>query len=273
MSLSVASSYIFSRNNIHVSGQGDRTLVFVHGFGCDQSMWRYVAPAFEADYKVVVFDLVGSGQSDLSAFDRERYSSLEGYAQDILEVVEALALKDVIVIGHSVSGILGAIAAIRQPEMFNKLIMVGPSPCYINHPPDYIGGFDRADIDEMLDLMDKNYMGWASFLAPMAMQNAENPGLSQELENSFCSTDPITARTFAKATFYSDYRALLPKVTVPCLIMQCSDDAIAPDEVGDYMHRHLSNSSFVKMSATGHCPHVSHPQETTEIIRRYLSTV
>lgn len=261
---------ISKRNNVRVSGQGDRTLLFVHGFGCDQSMWRFVTPAFESDYQTVVFDLVGSGQSDLSAFDAKRYSQLEGYAQDILEVIESLGLEDVMLVGHSVSGLLGAIAAIRQAEKFSHLIMVAPSPCYLNYPPDYMGGFERADIDEMLDLMDKNYMAWASFLAPIIMQNGDQPELSQELEESFCSTDPVTAKAFAKATFYSDRRADLPKIKTPCLVMQCSDDAIAPDAVGDYMHQHLANSTLVKLSATGHCPHLSHPSETIAAIRHYL---
>lgn len=261
---------IETRNNLKCSGQGDRTLVFVHGFGCDQSMWRFVAPAFESSYKVVLFDLVGSGRSDRTAFDLKRYGTLEGYAQDILDVAEVLDLTDAILIGHSVSAMLGILAAIREPRRFSHLILVAPSPRYINDPPDYYGGFDRADIDEMLDLMDKNYMGWASFLAPVVMQNPEHPELAQELETSFCSTDPITARTFAQATFYADNRQDLPKVPVPCLILQCAEDAIAPCEVGAYMHDHLPDSTVVYLKATGHCPHLSHPEEIITVIRQYL---
>lgn len=261
---------IETRNNLKCSGQGDRTLVFVHGFGCDQSMWRFVAPAFESSYKVVLFDLVGSGRSDRTAFDLKRYGTLEGYAQDILDVAEVLDLTDAILIGHSVSAMLGILAAIREPRRFSHLILVAPSPRYINDPPDYYGGFDRADIDEMLDLMDKNYMGWASFLAPVIMQNPEHPELTQELETSFCSTDPITARTFAKATFYADNRQDLPKVPVPCLILQCAEDAIAPCEVGAYMHDQLPDSTVVYLKATGHCPHLSHPEEIITVIRQYL---
>jgi sigma-B regulation protein RsbQ len=259
------------RNHVTLSGTGDRALVFVHGFGCDQSMWRFVAPAFASTYKIVCFDLVGSGQSDRSAFNLKRYGRLEGYAQDILEIVEDLDLSDAILVGHSVSAMLGILAAIRAPHRFSHLILVAPSPRYINDLPDYFGGFDRADIDEMLDLMDKNYMGWASFLAPVVMQNPESPELAQELEASFCSTDPITARTFARATFYADNRQDLSRVPVPCLILQCAEDAIAPRAVGEYMHQHLPQSTLVHLDATGHCPHLSHPQETLAVIRNYLA--
>ena len=243
--------------------------MFVHGLGCDQRMWRYVAPSFEADFTVILMDLPGCGQSDILAFDPERHSKLEGYAQDILEVIEALNLQDVIFVGHSVSGMLGAIASIRQPQRFSKLIMVAPSPCYLNHPPDYLGGFDRADIEELLDLMDKNYMGWASFLAPLAMGNSESPELVQELENSFCSTDPITAKALAKATFYADCRSLLPDIVTPCLVLQCTEDALVPEAVGEYLHQQIPNSSYIKLTATGHCPHLSHPIETAAFIRSY----
>ncbi len=259
------------RNNVRISGQGDRAVMFVHGLGCDQRMWRHVAPAFEVDFKVILMDLVGCGQSDLSAFDANRYSNLEGYAQDILDVIESLDLQDTIFVGHSVSSMLGAIASIRQPERFNKLIMVAPSPCYLNHPPDYLGGFDREDIEELLDLMDKNYMGWASFLAPLAMGNSESPELAQELESSFCSTDPITAKAFAKATFYSDCRSLLPEIVTPCLVLQCTEDALVPEPVGEYLHHHIPKSSYIKLTATGHCPHLSHPVETAAFIRSYIS--
>jgi sigma-B regulation protein RsbQ len=259
------------RNNVRISGQGDRTVMFVHGLGCDQRMWRHVAPTFEADFQVILMDLPGCGQSDLSAFDIDRYSNLEGYAQDILEVIEALDLQDVIFVGHSVSSMLGAIASIRQPERFSKLIMVAPSPCYLNYPADYLGGFDREDIEELLDLMDKNYMGWASFLAPLAMGNSQSPELAKELENSFCSTDPITAKAFAKATFYSDCRSFLPEIVTPCLILQCSEDALVPESVGEYLHYHIPKSSYIKLTATGHCPHLSHPVETAALIRSYIS--
>ena len=261
---------IQSRNNVQITGRGDRTILFVHGFGCNSSMWRYVAPSFAADYRVITFDLVGSGNSDTSAFDLTRYSTLQGYAQDILEVAEALELEGAILVGHSVSAMLGAIASSEQPDRFSHLIMVAPSPRYINDPPEYFGGFERVDLDEMFDLMDKNYMGWANFLAPLAIGTQNSPELTQELEASFCSTDPITARTFAKATFYSDQRSTLPRVPIPCLVLQCSDDSIAPLEVGDYVHQNLPHSTLQRLSATGHCPHLSNPEETIEAIRNYL---
>ncbi|MDF1738615.1 MAG: alpha/beta hydrolase [Verrucomicrobiales bacterium] len=263
---------ISKRNNVTVFGKGSRAFVFAHGFGCDQHMWRYLTPAFEDDYRIILFDYVGAGKSDISAYDSERYSTLEGYAQDVLEVLRELDLKDVIFAGHSVSSIIGALAWLEEPERFSHLIMVAPSPCYLNQLPDYVGGFERADIDGLLDLMDKNFLGWAGFLAPMVMQNSDKPELTGELEESFCSTDPVAAGEFAKATFLSDYRHVLPEVSVPSLILQCSDDVIAPVGVGDYMHERLPCSELRRMKATGHCPHVSHPDETINLIRDYLSS-
>ena len=236
-------------------------------------MWRYLTPAFEDDYRIVLFDYVGAGKSDLSAYDPERYATLEGYSQDVVEILRELDLKDVILVGHSVSSIIGALASLEEPDRVSELVMVAPSPCYLNQQPDYIGGFEKDDIDGLLDLMDKNYLGWASFLAPMVMQNPDEPEHTAELEESFCSTDPVTARDFAKATFLSDYRHILPKVHVPSLILQCSEDVIAPLEVGDYMKQNMPVSELRRMAATGHCPHVSHPKETIELIRDYLSPV
>jgi sigma-B regulation protein RsbQ len=245
--------------------------MFAHGFGCDQNMWRFMTPAFEDDYRIVVFDYVGSGRSDLREYSAERYGNLEGYAQDVLDICEELNLMNVIFVGHSVSCVIGMLACIREPERFERLILIGPSPCYINDAPDYIGGFERADIEGLLDVMEKNYIGWASFLAPVVMKNSEQPELSRELEESFCSTDPKIARRFAEATFFSDNRNDLPKVRRPSLIMQCSDDALAPLEVGDYLHRYLPESTLRVMKATGHCPHMSHPEETVGIIKEYLA--
>jgi sigma-B regulation protein RsbQ len=246
-------------------------MLFAHGFGCDQNMWRFVTPAFEEDYRIILFDYVGSGKSDLRAYSAERYGNLDGYAQDVLDICAALELTRVVYVGHSVSGVTGMLASIREPERFERLVLVGPSPCYINDPPAYVGGFERADITGLLDVMEKNYIGWASFLAPVVMKNQERPELARELEESFCSTDPKIARRFAEATFFSDNRSDLPKVTVPSLIMQCSEDAIAPLDVGDYLHRHLPRSTLRVMEATGHCPHMSHPDETIRIIKEYLS--
>jgi sigma-B regulation protein RsbQ len=263
------SSDIRVRNNVRVSGRGTQPMLFVHGFGCDQNMWRFVAPAFEDGYKVVLFDYVGSGKSDLSAYDPARYATLEGYARDLLDVVHALDLRDVIVVGHSVSSMVAVLAANQEPERFERLIMIGPSPRYVNDPP-YVGGFERADIEGLLEMMDRNYIGWAEFLAPAIIKNADRPELGQELTESFCSTDPVVARRFAEATFLSDNRADLAHVRVPSLILQCSDDMVAPPEVGEYLHRELPQSTLRVMKATGHCPHMSHPEETIELIREYL---
>jgi len=265
-------STVLSRNNVKVFGSGTQPMLFAHGFGCDQNMWRFVTPAFADDYRVVLFDYVGSGKSDLAAYDRERYSTLDGYASDVLDVCHALDLHDVVFVGHSVSSMVGVLAANREPELFERLILIGPSPRYINEAPDYVGGFERSDIEGLLETMEKNYIGWANFLAPAIMKNPEHPELSGELAASFCSTDPVIARRFAEATFFADNRADLAGVTVPSLIMQCSDDMIAPYEVGAYLHGALPDSTLRVMQATGHCPHMSHPEETIAMIREYLGT-
>lgn len=261
---------VLQRNNVKVSGHGSQPMLFAHGFGCDQTMWRFLTPAFEDDYRIVLFDYVGSGKSDLSAWDPARYSSLEGYAQDVLDICAALDLRDVIFVGHSVSSMVGVLAANRAPERFSRLVMVGPSPRYINDTG-YVGGFERADIEGLLELMDKNYIGWANFLAPVVMKNDERPELSKELHDSFCSTDPKMTRRFAETTFFADNRDDLPNVRVPSLILQCSEDAIAPVDVGNYLHRTIPQSTFRMMKATGHCPHISHPAETIEAIKTYLA--
>jgi sigma-B regulation protein RsbQ len=261
---------ILSRNNVTVSGSGTQPMLFAHGFGCDQHMWRFVTPAFEHDHQIVLFDYVGSGRSDLSAYDPERYATLDGYASDVLDVCRALDLRDVIFVGHSVSSMVGVLAANREPERFARLVLVGPSPRYINDPPAYIGGFERADIEGLLETMDRNYIGWASFLAPAVMKNPDRPELGEELTASFCSTDPVIARRFAEATFYADNRADLPRVRVPSLILQCSEDMIAPEAVGEYLARTLPASTLRVMRATGHCPHMSAPDETVALIREYL---
>jgi sigma-B regulation protein RsbQ len=235
-------------------------------------MWRFITPAFEKDYRIVVFDYVGSGKSVLNAYRAARYSDLYGYALDILEIREALGLTDIILVGHSVSATIAILASIQAPEYFQNLILITPSPRFLNDT-DYAGGFERDDIEGLLDIMEKNYIGWASFLAPLVMKNEDRPELTSELENSFCSTDPTIATRFAKITFLADNREDLPKVTVPSLILQCSEDALAPIEVGYYLHRHLSRSVLKILEATGHCPHMSHPEETIEAIREYLSAV
>jgi sigma-B regulation protein RsbQ len=265
------SQSITKRNNVKTFGHGSQPLLFAHGFGCDQNMWRFVTQPFENDFKIVLFDYVGAGKSDMKSYNSERYSNLNGYAQDVLEVCEALQLKDVIFVGHSVSGMIGLIAAIKQPEYFSKLILVGPSACYINDKSGYVGGFEKKDIEELLDTMDRNYIGWANFLAPAIMKNAERPELGEELTESFCSTDPKVAKEFAAATFFSDNRQDLLKLKKPSLIMQCSEDIIAPLEVGDYLHAHLENSTLRILKATGHCPHMSAPEEVIQVIKEYLA--
>jgi sigma-B regulation protein RsbQ len=263
---------ILSRNNVKVFGRGSQPMLFAHGFGCDQNMWRFITPAFDDDYRIVLFDYVGSGKSDLRAYDQRRYANLDGYAQDVLDVCNALDLQDVIFVGHSVSSMVGVLAANREPARFAHLILVGPSPRYINDDG-YVGGFERKDIDELLETMEKNYIGWANFLAPAIMKNPERPELATELTESFCSTDPVIARRFAEATFFADNRADLPHVKVPSLILQCSDDIIAPNSVGDYLHAELRDSTLRVMRATGHCPHMSDPEETIDAIKAYLAGV
>jgi sigma-B regulation protein RsbQ len=262
---------VSKRNHVKVAGGGTQPMLFAHGFGCDQNMWRFVAPAFADDYKLVLFDYVGSGRSDLSAYDAERYATLDGYAQDVLDVCHALDLRDVVFVGHSVSAMIGVLAARREPERFAHLIMIGPSPRYLNDPPEYAGGFERSDIEGLLDTMDKNYIGWANHLGPAIMANADRPELGQELTESFCSTDPVIARRFAEATFFADNRNDLAGLRIPSLVLQCSEDIIAPREVGEYVHRELPGSTLRMMQATGHCPHMSAPEETIALMREYLS--
>jgi sigma-B regulation protein RsbQ len=260
---------ISQRNNVHVFGKGSQPMMFAHGFGCDQNMWRFLTPAFENEYKIILFDYVGAGKSDKEAYNPERYTSLQGYARDVLDICEELQLRDTIFVGHSVSSMIGLLAAIEQPGYFEKLIMVGPSPCYINHG-DYRGGFERKDIEELLDTMEKNYIGWANFLAPNIMGNSDRPHLGEELTESFCSTDPLIAKQFAEATFFSDNRDDLRKTKLPSLILQCTNDIIAPLEVGQYLLKNLPNSTLMVMNATGHCPHMSEPRETISLIKEYL---
>jgi sigma-B regulation protein RsbQ len=226
------------RNNVHVSGRGTQPMLFAHGFGCDQNMWRHVAPAFEDDYRVVLFDHVGAGGSDVSAYDRAKYSSLDGYAADVLEICRELELRDVIFVGHSVSAMIGLLAAAEDESRFDRLILVGPSPRYMDDDG-YVGGFTREDIEGLLESLDSNYLGWSAATAPAIMGNADRPELGDELTNSFCRADPAIAKQFARVTFLSDNRADLARVTVPSLVLQCREDIIAPPEVGDYVARSL----------------------------------
>jgi sigma-B regulation protein RsbQ len=263
-------SAVLSRNNVKVFGRGTQPMLFAHGFGCDQNMWRFVTPAFADDYRIVLFDYVGSGKSELAAYDVERYATLNGYASDVLDVCHALELQDVIFVGHSVSSMVGVLAANREPGLFERLILIGPSPRYINDAPAYVGGFERSDIEGLLETMEKNYIGWANHLASAIMRNPDHPELTSELVTSFCSTDPVIARRFAEATFFADNRSDLAAVEVPSLVMQCSDDMIAPAAVGEYVSRELRGSTLRHLRATGHCPHMSHPEETVAVMREYL---
>jgi sigma-B regulation protein RsbQ len=269
-----AFSAVVRRNNVTVSGRADGpVMVFAHGYGCDQGMWQRMLPYFADNYRLVLFDHTGGGHSDVAAYDREKYGSLNGYAADVLEICESLDLRDVILVGHSVSAMIAVIAAIQEPERFTRLILVAPSPRYTNDSADgYVGGFSQEDIDGLLASLDSNYFAWAEALAPMAMGNPASPELSEELRSSFCRTNPSIARHFARVTFLSDNRQLLGKVHTHSLILQCSDDLLAPPEVGAYMHRHLEHSSLLQLEATGHCPHVSSPAATAEAILHYLAS-
>jgi sigma-B regulation protein RsbQ len=243
--------------------------MFAHGFGCDQNMWRHVWPAFEDDFRIVLFDHVGAGRSDLSAYDREKYSSLAGYAADVLEICRELELRDVVFVGHSVSAMIGLLAAAEHPDRFARLVLVGPSPRYIDDDG-YAGGFTHEDIEGLLDALDSNYLGWSAAYAPLIMGRPDRPDLGAELENSFCRTDPEIARHFARVTFTSDNRPDLERVRTPALVLQCSDDVIAPERVGRYVHEHLPQSELVLMRASGHCPNLSAPQETIDAIRAFV---
>ncbi len=244
--------------------------MFAHGFGCDQNMWRYVAPAFENQYRVLLFDHVGAGNSDLSQYDAAKYRSIDSYADDVLEIIDATAVAPVTFIGHSVSAMMGVLAAIKKPAKFERLILIGPSPCYINDP-EYTGGFSRADIDELLETLDSNYLGWSNFITPVIMGNANRPELSAELKESFCRTDPQIAKQFAHVTFLSDNRADLRSVRVPTVVLQCAQDVIAPDCVGEFVHQQISGSELVNLRATGHCPHMSAPDEVIRVLKECLA--
>jgi sigma-B regulation protein RsbQ len=258
------------RSNVKISGRaGARPMIFAHGFGCDQHMWRFVAPAFEADHRVVLFDHVGVGDSDLGAYDPARHGSLDGYADDVLDICRELELSDAIFVGHSVSAMIGVVAAAREPHCIGKLVLVGPSPRYIDDQG-YSGGFSREDVAELLASLDSNFLGWSSAMAPTIMGNPDRPELGAELTESFCRMEPEIASRFARVTFLSDNRADLSAVRVPTLVLQCSDDPIAPRAVGEYVHREIAGSQFVQLAATGHCPNLSAPEETIAAIRAFV---
>jgi sigma-B regulation protein RsbQ len=261
---------VLIRNNVRVSGRYDApAIVFAHGFGCDQHMWRFVTPAFEDTHRIIVFDHVGAGGSDLGAYSRERYGTLQGYADDVLEIYRELELTNTIFVGHSVSAMIGVLAALRDPDRFSKLILIGPSPRYIDDD-DYVGGFTQPDIEALLDSLDSNYFGWSQAIAPVIMGNGDRPELASELTNSFCRTDPEIAKHFAHVTFLSDNRDDLHGLKTPTLILQCAEDAIAPRVVGEYVHAQIPQSELMLMRATGHCPNLSAPAETIAAIKAFL---
>ncbi|MDE1181001.1 alpha/beta hydrolase [Paraburkholderia sp.] len=257
------------RNNVHIGGSGGTTVLFAHGFGCDQNMWRLFAPSFEHRYRTVLFDLVGSGRSDLSAYNRARYSTLEGYADDVLDIVDGLEAGPVIFVGHSVSAMIGMLAAIKAPERFAANVMIGPSPSFINDGS-YIGGFERADIEDLLETLESNYLGWSSTMAPAIMGAPDQPALADELTNSFCRTDPEIARHFARVTFLSDHRADLCRVRTPTLIVQSHDDLLAPVSVGNYMRDAIAGSTLSIVDNVGHCPHLSAPGDSKAATDAFL---
>ena len=261
---------IKQRNNVHIVGEGDTPIMFAHGYGCDQNMWRLLTPAFSKQYRIILFDLVGCGKSDLGSYDRAKYATLQGHANDVLEILAEYADTPAVFVGHSVSAMIGTLAAVAEPERFESVAMIGPSPCYINDA-DYIGGFTREDILSLLDTLDSNYLGWASAMAPTIMGAPDQPELRQELTNSFCATDPEIAKHFARVTFLSDNRADLPKLQRRSLILQCSDDIIAPLDVGEYMHRVMPNSVLRIVDNVGHCPHLSSPGAIISALHEFLT--
>lgn len=261
---------IIRRNNVQITGTGQQVMLMAHGFGCNQLMWRFLQPYLSSQYKLVLFDYVGSGASNLAAYSRQKYADLDGYAKDIVDICTSLDLHDVVLVGHSVSSIISLLAARQIPQRIHSIVMVCPSPCFLNDPPEYMGGFNKADLTELIDLMDKNYIGWAQYLAPLVAGNAEQDFVSAELTESFCSTNPISAKNFAKATFFSDYRALLPQNTHPVLLLQSQTDALAALCVGEYMHKQTPNSVLQVVEAKGHCLHMTHPQQVAAHIVQFM---
>ena len=259
------------RNNVNVSGNGARAMMFAHGFGCDQNMWKDVAHAFAEDYHIILFDHVGAGRSDLSAYDSEKYAKLDGYADDLVEIGRTLGIHGGVLVGHSVSSMIGVLACIRAPDMFSELVMVGPSPRYIdNEANGYVGGFSQQQVEELLEFLAENHLGWSAAMAPAIMGNADRPELGEELNNSFCNTDPDIAREFARATFFSDNRSDLRRLEARALVLQCREDIIAPECVGEYVHANVAKSEYVLLDATGHCPNLSAPDEVIAAIRAFV---
>jgi sigma-B regulation protein RsbQ len=262
---------IISRNNVKITGKGEKTMVLAHGFACDQNIWKSLLPYFEQEYRIVLFDYVGSGQSDSQAYQPEKYKDLYGYAQDLLDVLEAVKTEQTIFVGHSVSGMIGMLASLQKPAYFEKIIMIGASPRYINEEPDYHGGFNEKDVRDLFLLMEMNFIGWASMSAPMFMNNPERPQLAEKLASAYTAENPVIMRQFAEATFFSDHRQDLALMAIPSLLLQCAEDSVVPLEIAHYLHKHLKNSKLALMSARGHYPQLSQPDETARLIKSYLS--
>jgi sigma-B regulation protein RsbQ len=261
--------HCIQKHNIHTSGSGKRTLMFAHGYGCDQNMWRFVAPHFNSENQVILFDHVGSGQSDHNAYDFETYNTLHAYADDVLEICRELALQDIIFVGHSVSAMVGILAANKNPNLFSKLILVAPSPCFINEG-DYVGGFTKEDILELITTLESNYLGWSSFITPVIIGDAEKAEFADELNQSFCAMNPAIAKHFAKVTFLSDHRQDLKESTTEALILQCTPDTLAPVAVGEFLKKELLNSTLQVIHTPGHCPHLTAPDLVIEAIQNYM---
>ncbi|GAB3227789.1 alpha/beta hydrolase [Hymenobacter seoulensis] len=261
---------VIKRNNVRIVGQGSRTLLFVNGFGCDQTLWRYIIPAFSQHFRLVLFDHVGAGLSDASAYNPAKYATLDGYAQDLLDICHFLDLKQTILVGHSVGAMIGVLAAIKEPEHFEQLLLLCPSPCYLNDA-DYRGGFDRDDIDAMLAFMEQDYVGWADSFAQLIMGNPDRPTLATELIHSFCQNDPTIAKQFARVTFLADNRTDVKQVKTPCLLVQCAEDIIAPPEVGEYLKAAIPDATLITLPVSGHCPHISAPTETLQAMEDFMA--
>ncbi|MFN2431081.1 MAG: alpha/beta fold hydrolase [Cryomorphaceae bacterium] len=258
-----------TKNNVNVLGEGTQPMVFAHGYGCDQNMWRHLVPAFSADYKIVLFDHVGSGNSDESVYDFKKYNNLKGYADDVIELLDELEMKNAVFVGHSVSCIIGVLAAAKRPDLFNKLILIGPSPCYVNKG-DYHGGFSQEDIDELVETLESNYLGWSSFITPIIAGDTEQPEVSEELHNSFCRMNPKIAKHFARVTFTGDNREDLKRVSTPSFVIQSDPDTIAPVEVGEYVCDQIPDARIEVLHSPGHCPHLTAPEKTIDAIKSYL---
>lgn len=261
---------VLKRNNVKVIGQGEQTIMLAHGFGCDQQMWRFLTPLLKDDYRIVLFDYVGCGKADQKAYEKKRYETLEGYACDIVEIGHELKLKGCVFIGHSVSNSIGMIASLQAPLLFSHLVMVCPSPCFLNLPPDYMGGFDKEDLEELINLMDKNYMGWANYLAPLVMGQNNSLEMISELENSFCSTDPTFAKPFAKTTFFADDRDKLQLIKLPTLIIQSSDDNLASPKIGEFMRHKIPNATLEIFDSHGHCLHMTEPTKVSKLAKSFI---